>query len=88
MCKQKASTVILSAVLVASVLLSPARADPVAKPADPPVPNSVETQSITGQESMEKKMADCMAIWEPRTHMSKSQWRQTCKTTLKELPSL
>ena len=29
-------------------------------------------------------MADCMAIWEPRTHMTKNEWRRTCKTTLKE----
>jgi hypothetical protein len=25
-----------------------------------------------------------MAIWEPRTHMTKNEWRRTCKTTLKE----
>jgi len=85
---QKASTVILSATLAASVLLSPVRADPAAKAADPSVPNSAETRNITGAESMAKKMADCMAIWEPRTHMTKSEWRYTCKTTLDELPNI
>jgi hypothetical protein len=32
-------------------------------------------------------MADCMAIWEPATHMTKQQWRRTCKMSLKELSS-
>jgi hypothetical protein len=26
-----------------------------------------------------KTMADCMAIWDPSTHMSKEQWRTTCE---------
>jgi len=30
-------------------------------------------------------MAECMAIWEPRTHMTKSQWQRSCKTTLQSL---
>ncbi len=29
-------------------------------------------------------MTDCMAIWDKGTHMTKQQWRRTCKTTLRE----
>ncbi|MGE3064175.1 MAG: hypothetical protein AB7G08_32790 [Hyphomicrobiaceae bacterium] len=27
-------------------------------------------------------LKDCMAVWEPATHMSKAEWRDTCKRTL------
>jgi hypothetical protein len=61
-------------------------ADPAA-PTDahvPPVPPTVTTGSINLDPTPEQRMADCMAIWEPRTHMTKNEWRRTCKTTLKE----
>jgi hypothetical protein len=29
---------------------------------------------------------DCMAVWDPTTHMSKDEWRVTCKRTLKDYP--
>jgi len=61
-------------------------ADP-APPADtavPPDPPAVTTGSVNLDPTPEQRMADCMAIWEPRTHMTKNEWRRTCKTTLKE----
>jgi hypothetical protein len=27
-------------------------------------------------------MDECMAIWEPATHMTKAEWRRTCRRTL------
>lgn len=27
-------------------------------------------------------MTECMAIWEPATHMTKEEWRRTCRRTL------
>lgn len=49
-----------------------------------PDPPPVTTGSINLDPTPEQRMADCMAVWEPRTHMTKSEWRRTCKTTLKE----
>lgn len=36
-----------------------------------------------------KTLADCMAIWAPDTHMTKVEWRDTCKRTLNgiEMPT-
>lgn len=45
------------------------------------------TSSITGPESKAKKLADCMAIWDKRTHMTKAQWKRTCETELEPLPT-
>jgi hypothetical protein len=42
------------------------------------------TGSINLDPSPEQRMKDCMAIWDPGTHMTKQQWRRTCKTTLGE----
>ncbi len=40
------------------------------------------TGSVDVEPSLEKRMQDCMAIWDKGTHMTKDQWRRTCKTTL------
>ena len=45
---------------------------------------AVTTGSIYRDPTPEQRMADCMAIWEPRTHMTMKEWRRTCITTLKE----
>jgi hypothetical protein len=42
------------------------------------------TGSINLDPSPEQRMKDCMAIWDRGTHMTKQQWRRTCKTTLGE----
>lgn len=33
-----------------------------------------------------QQLEDCMAIWEPATHMTKKQWRRTCQNQLDENP--
>jgi hypothetical protein len=45
---------------------------------------AVSTGSINREQTAAQRMADCMAIWEPRTHMTKKEWRRTCKTTMQE----
>ncbi len=79
----KSPTITLCGVIAVSAA---ALADP-AVPSDanvPPAPPAVTTGSINLDPTPEQRMADCMAVWEPRTHMTKSEWRRTCKTTLKE----
>ena len=39
-------------------------------------------------EKRERRFEDCMNIWEPATHMTKRQWRRTCKSQLIEEPNL
>jgi len=52
------------------------------KPADTP---TITTGSVRGEPSFSQRMTECMAVWEPRTHMTKSQWQRSCKTTLQSL---
>jgi hypothetical protein len=33
-----------------------------------------------------KSVKACMDIWEPATHMSKQEWRATCRRTLRSTP--
>lgn len=42
----------------------------------------VEKQVLTEEET--KRVEDCMAIWDPGTHMTKTQWRRTCRSLLGE----
>ncbi len=81
----------LSISLIGTALLiaAPALADPATpdstqaqagKPASQV--DSVSTGSIDVEPSFDQRMADCMAIWDKGTHMSKDEWRRTCKTTL------
>jgi len=46
---------------------------------------ALTTGSVRGEPSFSQRMEECMAIWEPRTHMTKSQWKRSCKTTLQSL---
>jgi hypothetical protein len=64
----------------AAALAEPDTAVDPLQPAEP----AVTTGSINLDPSFEQRMADCMAIWDKGTHMTKAQWRRTCKTTLRE----
>lgn len=46
---------------------------------------TITTGSIRGEPTFSQRMTECMAVWEPRTHMTKSQWQRSCKTTLQSL---
>jgi hypothetical protein len=53
-------------------ILMPTSAQPIVLPATPPTKDET-----TG-------MQDCMAVWEPAAHMSKTEWSRTCRETLSE----
>ncbi|MBC7830746.1 MAG: hypothetical protein H7Y62_01860 [Hyphomicrobium sp.] len=76
----------LTIVLCGAIAMSAAAvADPaVQSDATVPPDTAVTTGSVYRDPTPEQRMADCMAIWEPRTHMTKREWRRTCQTTLKE----
>ena len=51
-------------------------------------PLTTGTIGVTPAEKRKKRFEDCMAIWEPATHMTKRQWRRTCNSQLDEFPDL
>jgi hypothetical protein len=79
---------IAGALLVsATALADPGTSAAANNPADT-TPSTATATTTTGSinldPSPEQRMKDCMAIWDPGTHMTKQQWRRTCKTTLGE----
>lgn len=48
-------------------------------------PPAVTTGSIANEPSFEQRVNECMAIWDKGTHMTKEQWRRSCRTTLQSL---
>jgi hypothetical protein len=89
-----ASAALLSAALL---LAAPVAARSTAQAGEASAPASdyateaenLTTGSIkTPAQQRHKRFEDCMAIWEPATHMSKREWRRTCKSQLREFPNL
>jgi hypothetical protein len=62
-----------------------AAAAAAATEADPskPDPNSTEAKA-----DRQKRLDDCIAIWDKGTHMTREQWKRTCKNSLEDLPGL
>jgi hypothetical protein len=57
-------------------------------PVDAPkvsTPAAVTTGSIRSEPTFEQRVQECMQIWDKGTHMTKEQWRRSCKTTLQSL---
>ena len=80
----------ISLSIAAGLLLGTAAiADPAPATTDkaPGAPDSITTGSVYVEPTADQRMADCMAIWDKGTHMTKQQWRRTCKMSLKELSS-
>jgi hypothetical protein len=75
-----ASAFALSTVALADTTTPVANAAPEASP-------TVTTGSINTDPPFEKRMQECMAVWDKGTHMNKEQWRRSCKTTLQSLSS-
>jgi Skp family chaperone for outer membrane proteins len=48
--------------------------------------DDLTTGTISSPKTREQKLQDCMAIWEPATHMTKAQWKRTCNRQLDEEP--
>jgi hypothetical protein len=82
----KTLTIILAGALSMSAVAfaDPAVSVDATKPAEA---TATTTGSIYREPTDAQRMADCMAIWEPRTHMTKQQWRRTCKMSLKDNPT-
>ena len=36
----------------------------------------------------EQRFKDCMETWDKDTHMTKKEWRRTCKDTIKDYPEI
>lgn len=77
----------LGAVAVSTAALAEAVTTPAVDPTKPPATTTpaVTTGSIDIDPPFEQRMKDCMAIWDKGTHMTKDQWRRSCKTTLRSL---
>ncbi|MFA5902190.1 MAG: hypothetical protein WC829_24110 [Hyphomicrobium sp.] len=56
-------------------------ADPVKSASEP----AVTTGSIDVEPTFEQRIQECMAVWDRGTHMTKAQWRRSCRTTLQSL---
>ena len=41
---------------------------------------SIDRRELSEEEK--KRVEDCMAIWDAGTHMTKTQWRRTCRSLL------
>jgi predicted DNA-binding protein (MmcQ/YjbR family) len=69
---------------------TPTDAQATSKPASPSGIASDDSTLTTGtvvrSNTREQKLKDCMAIWEPATHMSKEQWKRTCNRQLDDEP--
>jgi len=77
----------ISISIAAGLLLGTAAiADPAPATTDEAAgsPDSITTGSVYVEPTADQRMADCMAIWDKGTHMTKQQWRRTCQTTLRE----
>jgi hypothetical protein len=83
--------------ITALLLAAPAAARSTAQAGETSTPASdyaseadeLTTGSIlTPAQQRKKRFDDCMAIWEPATHMTKREWRRTCNSQLDEEPSL
>ena len=68
----------------ATALADPGTSATANNPAGRTPSATTTTGSINLDPSPEQRMKDCMAIWDRGTHMTKQQWRRTCKTTLGE----
>jgi hypothetical protein len=53
-----------------------------------PDPDKPDPKSPEAKAEKQKRLDDCIAIWDKGTHMTKDQWKRTCKNSLEDLPGL
>lgn len=53
-----------------------------------PDPNKPDPNSPDAKADKQKRLDDCIAIWDKGTHMTRDQWKRTCKNSLEDLPGL
>ncbi len=87
-------TVLTAALLLAAPLHARSDAESAGASATTSEP-AADTDSLTTgtiglspAQKRQRRFDDCMSIWEPATHMTKRQWRRTCKNQLVEEPDL
>jgi hypothetical protein len=99
---KNAKTYLMISVLAGAVAMTapvlaadtPTDAQATSKPASPSASDSatasddsaLTTGTVVRPNTREQKLKDCMAIWEPATHMSKEQWKRTCNRQLDDEP--
>ena len=80
--------------LAASLFAGPVLARPpessAGAGAQAPRAKDLTTGSIgaSADDKEQKRFQDCMATWDPGTHMTKEQWPRTCNNAFEELPKL
>ena len=47
-----------------------------------------QTSSKTGRPGKKSPMTRCLETWDRATQMSKQEWKETCKRTVKEYPDI
>jgi hypothetical protein len=52
------------------------------RPAEWPTSGKPADLTAPPTEARRETLADCMSFWDPGTHMSKTEWWETCKRTL------
>jgi hypothetical protein len=50
--------------------------------AESPASGNPADLTASPAEAREETLADCMSYWDAETHMSKTEWQETCKRTL------
>jgi len=89
----RAPSALLIAALIAALAGSPAYARSPGSGAKDAPQNATQAEHLStgsidasARDKKKRRFDDCMAIWEPRTHMTKREWRRTCKSTLEGVP--
>lgn len=78
-------TILIAASMAAFSAVAVADTKAVVEPPKPDTAPAFTTGSIASEPSFEQRINECMAIWDKGTHMTKEQWRRSCKTTLQSL---
>ncbi len=85
-----AALIALSVALAAGITAhdAAARTRNAAAAATAPDPDKPDPNSPEAKADKQKRLDDCIAIWDKGTHMTKDQWKRTCKNSLEDLPGL
>ena len=82
------ATALAAALPVRDAVARTRNAAAAAAAATAPDPNKPDPNSPQAKADRQKRLDDCIAIWDKGTHMTREQWRRTCKNSLEDLPGL
>ena len=83
-----ALALVLAAVVSAHEAAARTRNAAAAAAATEADPNKPDPNSPEAKGDRQKRLDDCIAIWDKGTHMTREQWKRTCKNSLEDLPGL